>query len=327
MTFQQLQFLATPQIGAAPPSDACVELARRLSPLLRFGTSSWAYPGWNKLVYAAPYPATELAHTGLTAYAKHPLLRAVGVDRSLYAPIPAHTLREFADAVPTDFRFLVKAHDACTLLRFPHHARYKGREGCVNPHFLDAKNATDTVVRPLLEHFGERLGCLLWQFAPQDFSSIQGPRGFVTLLRRFFAALPDGVPHAVEVRNHNLINAEYAETLAAAGAVHCFNVVNAMPSMRTQAQALARVRFHRLVVRWMLHPDYTHESANAAFAPFAVRQAPDTENLTHVAWLIDKALAAGRPALVIVNNNAEGCAPRSIEVLAQSVIDLAAKRA
>ena len=54
----------------------------------------------------------------------HPLLRAVSLDRTFYAPIPVEAYADYAERVPDDFRFLVKAPEHVTLSSFPQHARY-----------------------------------------------------------------------------------------------------------------------------------------------------------------------------------------------------------
>src|SRR5688500_16396262 len=64
------------------------ELAARLPQGVRLGTMSWSYPGWRGLVYGAGVNVERLAEHGLSAYAKHPLLRAVEIDRSYYEPLP-----------------------------------------------------------------------------------------------------------------------------------------------------------------------------------------------------------------------------------------------
>src|SRR5690606_35890065 len=74
-----------PVLPAPAPAELAA-LAERLPKNLHFGTSSWAYPGWSGLVYDRPYPQQRLSREGLSAYAQHPLLRAVGIDRSYYAP-------------------------------------------------------------------------------------------------------------------------------------------------------------------------------------------------------------------------------------------------
>ena len=74
------------------------------------GTSSWSFPGWSGLVYGRPAASeSRLARDGLAAYASHPLLTTVGIDRGFYAPLDAATFAGYAAQVPAGFRFLVKA--------------------------------------------------------------------------------------------------------------------------------------------------------------------------------------------------------------------------
>ncbi|HEY1332765.1 MAG TPA: DUF72 domain-containing protein, partial [Myxococcaceae bacterium] len=103
----------------APVPDEMREIGARLPGDLRLGTSSWSFPGWTGLVYAREAGTEVLARQGLPAYAGHPLLRTVGVDRTFYGPVPVETFRSWAASVPEDFRSLVKAHEALTLFRFP----------------------------------------------------------------------------------------------------------------------------------------------------------------------------------------------------------------
>ena len=63
-------------------------VAASLPSTVRFGTSSWAFPGWRGIVYSRSQSQGELSREGLREYAQHPLLRTVGIDRSYYAPIP-----------------------------------------------------------------------------------------------------------------------------------------------------------------------------------------------------------------------------------------------
>ncbi len=68
--------------------EALRALGARLPSSLYIGTSSWAYPGWNGLVYDGEYGDSLLSRKGLAAYSRHPLLRAAGIDRGFYGPIP-----------------------------------------------------------------------------------------------------------------------------------------------------------------------------------------------------------------------------------------------
>ena len=69
-------------LGPAAVSPALIELGRSLPPALYLGTSSWSFPGWAGLVYDRSADPSRLSREGLVAYARHPVLRAVGIDRT-----------------------------------------------------------------------------------------------------------------------------------------------------------------------------------------------------------------------------------------------------
>jgi len=83
--------------------ERCRALEARLPPTLRMGTSSWSFPGWAGIVYPRSVPASVLAREGLREYARRPLLRTVGIDRSYYAAVPPEDLQRYSDQVPDDF--------------------------------------------------------------------------------------------------------------------------------------------------------------------------------------------------------------------------------
>src|SRR5262249_31630281 len=132
----------------APVTEGLQALGTALPRQVRLGTSSWSFPGWTGLVYAREATSESLARAGLPAYAHHPLLRTVGIDRTFYGPVSAEVFRAWAEAVPADFRFLAKAHEALTVPRFPRHERYGARRGEDNPTFLDAAYAEQEVIAP-----------------------------------------------------------------------------------------------------------------------------------------------------------------------------------
>ena len=63
---------------------------------------------------------------GLAAYARHPLFRTVGIDRSYYAPLGTRELAEYAAALPVlevPVRALVTVPLGCnTDTRFPEYS-------------------------------------------------------------------------------------------------------------------------------------------------------------------------------------------------------------
>src|SRR5262245_15560952 len=138
--------LPPPEVEPATADGDADALARALPPSIRFGGMSWTFPGWRGIVYDARAPEEAITRYGLTAYAKHPLLRAVEIDRTYYEPLPAETFAGLARQVPDDFRFVVKAHEGCTVARFPMHARYGKERGRRSPRYLDASYTEDRVV-------------------------------------------------------------------------------------------------------------------------------------------------------------------------------------
>ena len=303
------------EVLAADVADEVRATAARLPRTIHMGTSTWSFPGWRGIVWSGEHTEAVLAKRGLHAYAQHPLLRSVGVDRTHYAPVAPEVLAAYAHDVPREFRFLVKAHELCSLAVIPNHPRYGDKRGGGNPLFFDAAYARDAVVGPYVEGLGDRGGVLLFQLAAQPMDALGGsPRRFAERLYRFLRDLPKGPRYAVEVRNAQLLGPDYAAALHHGGAVHCFAL---HPSLPPPAQQLALVGEQpALVVRWLLARHHEYESAKNAYAPFDRLIDPDPPARAAVVALLREAASRGKPAFLIVNNKAEGSAPLSIERVA-----------
>jgi uncharacterized protein YecE (DUF72 family) len=298
-------------VAAQPVDPALGTLAAQLPPGIRFGTSTWSFPGWAGLVYGGHYEEAQLAREGLAAYARHPLLRAVGVDRSFYAPLSASTLARMADAVPGDFRFLLKAHAALTT---PRSARRPAFLQGTAEAFLDADHARRVVIEPAQRALGARLGVVLFQFSPLGERVLRHRALLLERLGAFLAALPRGVVYACEWRDPQMLGADYHAMLAAVGAVHGLCAHPRMPPV--DAQGAAPSVPGPLVIRWLLRGNRGYDEARAEYAPFDRLRDPDPVTRMRIAALLRDAAARGREAMLIVNNKAEGSAPLSIAGLA-----------
>lgn len=303
-----------PVQGVAVSNDQN-ELARRLPAKLYMGTSSWSFPGWKGIVYDRETTQTVLARNGLTAYASHPLLRCVGIDRTYYGPISSEEFARYAESVPDSFRFLIKAHELLTRahLRSP----ASGVRPARNETFLDANYAIQEVIRPILEGLGGRAAVLLFQFPPQSTASMGGPAGLSELLRRFLDKLPQGLLYAVELRNPELLGKPYLRVLEGTGACHCFNVHPTMPPLEKQLRMTQGTFFPATVVRWMLRRNREYGDARDAWAPFDRLMEEDSESRHHIAAMCRRAVSEDKPSYVVVNNKAEGSAPLSVFKLAE----------
>jgi uncharacterized protein YecE (DUF72 family) len=318
--FGQLRMFGLPEetsgVGAAVPDTELSALGQRLPTRIRLGTSSWSFPGWEGVVYDRRASTQTLARHGLRAYARHPLFRTVGVDRTYYAPVQAETLARYAAVVPAGFRFLVKAHEDVTQPWFPRHDRYGDRGGLENPRFLDPGYAAEAVVAPFTDGLGDAAGPLLFQFPPLSVAAVGGPLGFAQRLGRCVEALPRGPLYAVELRNPDLLSDAYADALTAAGACHCLNSHPRMPPPARQARQLgsAFAAAPALVIRWMLSPRLEYADAKERYHPFDQIVDADPQIRESLAELV---IADSRPSYVVVNNKAEGSSPLSVRALAE----------
>lgn len=303
-------------LAAVKPSAEERGLAAALPQRLHMGAMTWSYPGWTGVVYANPHGERVLAARGLSAYCRLPLLRAAEIDRSYYEPLTAASFARYARQVPSDFRFLVKAHEDCTVARYPLHARYGRKRGQDNPRYLDADYAARAVVEPLAG-LGGKLAALLFQFSPQGG---QSPAAFAEQLHRFLRRLPSGVLYAVELRNPELLGEPYAAALADTGAVHCHNAWTFMPSVLAQARLLPKQTRRPLILRWLLRRNERYNEASQRFSPFSRIVAEDPDTRAEVAALVAKALQNDVPACVLLDNKAEGCAPQSVTLLARALV-------
>ncbi|MGE3172044.1 MAG: DUF72 domain-containing protein [Planctomycetota bacterium] len=293
------------------PVDADVQaLAARLPSALRLGTSSWSFAGWNGLVYAAGTRANRLARDGLGAYAQHPLLRTVGVDRTFYAPIDRSEFAAYAAAVPADFRFLVKAWSECTTPR--------RRDGGANPRYLHVDTLIEHVLTPAALGLGDALGPLLLQFPPQGPAITRAPDAFADRLHAFLAALPRGVAWHVDLRDRELLTARYAAALQDASAHHCYSLHPRLPELDRQRELVPPTG--PVLVRWMLHQGLGYDEAKARYQPFDRLVDPDPPRRAAIVALCADALRRQLPVTVVVNNKAEGSAPRSLLELARALL-------
>jgi uncharacterized protein YecE (DUF72 family) len=147
------------------------------------GTSGWSYKGWKGSFYPQKLPQDEM----LGFYASR--FPTVEVNNSFYRIPSEKVLMGWAERVPPDFRFVLKASR-----RITHNSRLAGEDGSLE-YFLRAIN-------PL----GDRLGPTLFQLPP-TFKKDAGR------LRDFLARLPKRWMAAVEFRHASWFDDEVYDLL------------------------------------------------------------------------------------------------------------------
>jgi uncharacterized protein YecE (DUF72 family) len=158
---------------------------------LYVGTSGYAYKEWKGTFYPKGLPDKQM----LRYYSEQ--FRTVEINNTFYRLPKAAMLQSWADTVPADFQFVLKASQRIT-------------------HFQRLKDV-DSLVSYLLETaevLAERLGPLLFQLPPQVQKDV--PR-----LRDFLALLPTQRRVAFEFRHASWLDDEVFGLLREHGAALC----------------------------------------------------------------------------------------------------------
>ena len=313
----------TRPIGPAAQDGTVVELGARLPPSIYLGTSSWSFPGWSGLVYDTPARESDLSRSGLNAYARHPLLRTVGIDRGFYKPLAAAEFGAYAAQVPESFRFMVKAP---ALVTDEVNRDDKGRATGNNPHFLDDRMAFEQFAKPAIAGLDEKAGPLVFQFSPLSRASLADVPALVARLHAFLFSLVRRCANfshpplfAVEVRNPELLTREFADALRNAGARYCLGIHDRMPDAKAQLPLLRALWPGPMVVRWNLHAGRKYGQAKADYAPFNRLIDEDPPTRTTLAKVAAATARAGYPVYIVANNKAEGSAPLTLAKLAEAI--------
>lgn len=287
-------------------------VAQQLPSTLRMGTSSWSFPGWRGIVYPRAMTTTTLAQEGLRDYARHPLLRTVGIDRSYYAPVPREDWERYASQLPADFVCCIKAPASVTSYAVPGSPAPQP-----NPDFLDADRFVDELLEPCRAWFAAHTGPFLLQFSPTGRRIVLEPQVFAERLDAFLERLPRDGEYAVEIRDRALLTETYRRVLARHGAVHVCNYWTAMPTPGEQADIVRQPSAPFTMVRLLMRPGTRYEQQRQTMAPFNRIVQQDEHMRRDVIGVLRRAVAAGQRAFLLVNNKAEGSSPLTIEAIAR----------
>jgi uncharacterized protein YecE (DUF72 family) len=281
-------------------------LAARVPEQILFGTSTWTYPGWTGLVYHRPYPKSAPAARMLEEYARFPLFRTVGIDSSFYRPPSPTTLSAYARALPPGFPCVSKVWERITI--HTHSGQRDGPRGQRNPDYLNAELFLREMYQPYQEHFGGHAGPFVFEFQASTIPAEE----FANRLDDFFGQLPREGQYGVAVRNPEFLTAAYFAVLREHGVAHVFNSWTRMPTIGGQLDLPGSLTSTFIVARALLRPGTTYDEAVDAFSPYDRIREPNPELRSDISRLIDRARTMRVPAYILVNNRAEGSAPRTI---------------
>jgi uncharacterized protein YecE (DUF72 family) len=283
---------------------------------LRLGTSSWSFPGWGPhLVYGDADLTTKLlADKGLEAYAKHPLLRTVGIDRTYYAPMGAEEWASYRAQVPDDFVPVAKVWSGVTAA--------VGRDGRPNDEFLDPQRFHETMWEPSLAGgFTPRMP-FVFEIPPMRREHEPPVSLFLERLERLLCALPREGRFSFELRTKSWLTADYAQLLVAHGASHTLNYWSFMPGLLRQWRTVKAACAKTLVVRLMLPPGARYEEQKKSFEPFDREVHAQPAMHEELQQVLGELRGVGAPpeVFVIANNKAEGSAPITCRRVAERFV-------
>ena len=190
----------------SPKGRPAYSIPPKYRAFLKIGTCSWKYASWKGLIYDPDksYRPDDF----LADYAKH--LGTVEVDQWFWSLFPgtvrlpdAKTVKAYAQSVPDDFVFSVKAPNALTLTHFyakqpAGAALFAGRP---NEHFL----SVELLGRFLdsLAPLGAKLGPIMFQFEYLNKQKMPSADAFFERFGAFIDLAPRGFSYALEIRNPN----------------------------------------------------------------------------------------------------------------------------
>jgi uncharacterized protein YecE (DUF72 family) len=155
------------------------------------GSSGYSYKEWKGPFYPEKLPDDQMLHF----YGER--FRTVEINNTFYRMPKASVLEEWADSVPADFKFVLKASRQIT-------------------HIKRLKDAADSVsyLLKVAASLKDRLGPLLFQLPP--FLKKDAAR-----LREFLALLPRQQPAAFEFRHQSWFDSETFDILREHGVALC----------------------------------------------------------------------------------------------------------
>lgn len=281
---------------------------------LRIGTCSWKYDSWKGLYYEAgkKYRPDEY----LSDYAKH--LDSVEVDQWFWSLFPGNirlpetgTVKAYAESVPDDFIFTVKAPNSLTLTHFyaKQSNQYADFAGKPNIYFLD----NDLLDRFLerLSPLGKKLGPIMFQFEYLNKKKMPSKEAFFERFHDFIVKIPNDFQYAVETRNPNYLSAAFFEFLKEHSLGFVYLEGYYMPHIGEVFEKYKPQTADFSIIR--LHGGDRLEIELETGGNLDKVVAPKPEGLKAAAQITKENLKQRIITFVNVNNHFEGSAPISIQ--------------
>ena len=291
-----------------------IRIPEEFEPHLRIGTCSWKYASWKGLYYDEGKTYTPYDY--LPDYARH--LNTVEVDQWFWCLFPgglrlpeSETVKAYADSVPDDFVFTIKAPNALTLTHYyakqsKQHVDYAGRP---NIYFF----SNDLLERflDLLSPLGKKIGPIMFQFEYLSRTKMRSMSAFLDRFGEFMSKAPEDFRYGIETRNPNYLSRAFFDCLTRLGIGYVYIDGYHMPPI---GQVFDRYR--PATSRWSvirLHGDDRLEIQRETGEIWNRVVAPKPNGLKAAARIVRANQRRGIGTFVNVNNHYEGSAPLTIQ--------------
>jgi len=212
-----------------------VQAAKRARMTIYVGIGGWDFDPWRGTFYPAGLAKTkQLEHLGTR-------LNATEINATYYRTQKPETFARWAAMVPDGFKFALKASRFCTNRRVLGEAAESIGKFC-------AQGFTE---------LGDKLGPILWQFAPTKQFDIEDMRAFLMLLPTSRDGL--ALRHALEVRHESFKCREFVALARASGVGIVFADHDAYPAIADLTVDFVYARLQR-----------TREEEPTGYAPEAL---------------------------------------------------------
>ena len=294
----------------------------KIQTFLRIGTCSWKYDSWKDLYYdpEKKYGPDDY----LPDYARH--LNSVEIDQWFWSLFPGSiklpdlgTVITYAQSVPKDFIFTVKAPNSLTLTHYyskqpPRYANYSGKP---NPYFFN--NELLNKFLDLLDPLKKKLGPVMFQFEYLNKKKMPSQQDFQNYLHKFISAAPKKYEYAVEIRNPNYLNQRFFDCLKDQGLGFVYLDGYYMPPISEIYQKYHPRTASFNIIR--LHGGDRMEIEKETGSIWNNVISPKPEGLKAAAQIVKENTYKEIVTYVNINNHYEGSAPLTVERFKEAVIE------
>ena len=291
-----------------------VKIPQDFQPFLKIGTCSWKFDSWKGLFYDSS--KTYRPDDYLPEYAQY--LDTVEIDQWFWSLFPGGirlpdigTVKTYAESVPDDFIFTVKAPNSLTLTHFytkqtRKYAEYAGKS---NKYFLDNE---------LLERFLERLtlmesklGPIMFQFEYLNKKKMPSKDVFFERFNEFIVRAPAGFQYAIEIRNPNYLSSAFFDFLKEHNLGYVYLEGYYMPHIGEVFDKFKPETADFSIIR--LHGGDRLEMETETRGHWSQLIAPKPKGLEAAARIVRENQSQKVLTFVNINNHFEGSAPLTVE--------------